>query len=536
MNLNHLKYKLIRKLFKFPVERTPKRGFIIIQVDGLSYEAFKFAIEKNYFPKLKKLIKRNEFSYKMFKTSLPSNTPYFQKVLFYGDTTKYPGFRWIDKKNKKYYSFKLPETAELEEKKIKQKNLVGILKNGASYYNIFSGDAQRNYLVLSKILTKSISSKIGGLKLLLIILLNIPTMLRVLFWSLREIFREFSDWFYFYINNLPQRDFKLFPIIRIFNNVIVNEYITQGVCMEIICGTPKIFATYNAYDEASHQRGVDSKSSFKVLKLIDKSIWKIYKMTKNKKNFRKYDIFILSDHGQKKSLPFSFIFKKKFSDLILKYEKNFKITETGYEMSALPIIEKIKLLSKERKIPKFVGLLFPEINSKKFKITKNFHENIKIINFGSFSQIYFLNFQEKLTFEKINKIYPLFLLHILSHKSVKFLVVEDNKENVIILEKSGFIKVNNKKIIEKSGKISIPMETIYEIKELAKSEHAGDILIFGNIINGKLINFEGQMSSHGTFYDEEINCFLVFSSLKKEKMKKIQSVLDLHNFFKSNYQ
>ncbi len=534
MNLKGLKYKFIRKLFNFPIKRKPQRGFIIIQIDGLSYDIFKLALKKNYLPKIKKILEKN-YSYKSFLSGIPSNTPYFQKVLFYGDISKYPGFRWYDKRNNKYYSFKLPETAEIEEKKVKEKNFSGILKNGASYYNLFSGDAERNYLVLSKILTKSLSSKISALKLLLIIFLNIPALFKVAFWGIREFYHEICDWLYFYLNNLPQRDFKFFPFLRIFNNVIINEYITQGACVEIICGTPKIYLTYNAYDEASHQRGPESKSALNILKLIDKSVWRIFKLANKKGNIRKYDFFILSDHGQKKAIPFRFVFKKDFKDVIMRYGKNIKVNESKKEISVLPIIEKIRLLSKEKKIPRFIYYLFPYIKYKKLTITQDFGENIKIVNFGVFSQIYFVNFKDRLFFEDINSNFPLLLPFILSHRSISFIIVMDKNRNTLFLGKKGFLKVKTGEILEKSGYFDLNKKYLRELEEISNHEFAGDILIFGNIINGRIINFEGQMSAHGTFYDEEISCFLIFPNNKLSYISKVDYTMSLHNFFKNYY-
>ncbi len=535
MNLNALKYKFIRWLFNFPKFRAPQRGFIIIQIDGLSFETFKKALNKNYLPKIKKILKKN-YNYKKFLSGIPSNTPYFQKVLFYGDLEKYPGFRWYDKKLKKYFSFKLPETAEIEEKKIKDKNFEGILKNGASYFNLFSGDASRAYLTLSQIFKTDLKTNISAFKLFTIILLNIPALIKVVFWSIVELFNEIFDFLFYKLSHLPQRDFKFYPFLRIFNNVVINEYITQGAMVEVICGTPKIYITYNAYDEAAHQRGVISKSSLNILRLIDKSVWRIFKLSQNKKNFRKYDFFILSDHGQIPSIPFSFIFRKNFEDIIHSYKEKISTVGEEKETHILSVIEKIKNLSRKKKIPRFIYNLFPDLENKKYQdIEIHKDSKIKIINFGTFSQIYFTDYQERLAFEDINEKFPLILLEILSHKSVKFLSVVDKDNNVIFLGKNGFLKVKNDKIIDFSGDLPFEKKFIKELNDLTLCEKAGDILIFGNIINGKIVNFEGQLTAHGTFYDDEMSCFILYPKYREKFIKKVNKTYDLHIFFKNTY-
>ena len=244
--LNLFKLTLIKKFLQFPQNKEIKRGFIIIQLDGLSFETLQIALNKGYLKNIKKYILNNKFELKTIYSPLPSNTPYFQKAILYGDKDTLPGFRWFDKTSQKYYSFLNPETAELVEKKIKTKFRKGILENGASYFNFYSGDANRSYLTMSKIFNTSLKNRITGLKLTLIIFLNIFTIFRIIYLSFKELINEIKDNLFYYFNDLSQRSSMLFPFLRIFNNVILTEYITSGVCFEIICGTPKIYLTLNA--------------------------------------------------------------------------------------------------------------------------------------------------------------------------------------------------------------------------------------------------------------------------------------------------
>jgi Type I phosphodiesterase / nucleotide pyrophosphatase. len=85
-------------------------------------------------------------------------------------------------------------------------------------------------------------------------------------------------------------------------NVIFKEIETFGAIMDISRGVPSIYSDYIGYDELSHHRGPYSYSALRTLKAIDRKIYHINKAVL--KSERKYDIFIISDHGHTPSVPF----------------------------------------------------------------------------------------------------------------------------------------------------------------------------------------------------------------------------------------
>ena len=500
------------------------------------------SIEKGYLKKLKKVIAENNLDIKKIYSGLPSNTPNFQKTLMYGDDDYIPGFRWFDKTEGKYYTFKNPETSEYLEKMIKNKGKTGILKEGASYFNFFSGDAHRSYLTMSKIFTSSLSGKISGFKIFLIIILNVFNIIKILYRTVKEIIREFIDLLYYYLNNLNQRTLIFFPFLRIFNNVILHEYITNGVCFEIICGTPKIYVTFNSYDELAHQRGPIARSTLKTLKSIDKSIFKIYQFAK-KSNLRKYDIFILSDHGAAKSYPFYKLFRKDLKDVVLKYKEHIadsNISPTTKSATInVAILEKIKLLSEKGEIPKFLSKIFPVLRLNKGKKKRIFDDfkphKINVVSFGPVSHVYFNFNEKKLTFNEINKKYPYFIIDILAHKGIGAVIVED-AENVLLLMKHSYIKICNGKIIEgELNKIFPDEKIIFDIEKIAKLNSSGDLIVVANFLNGQIINFEDQMSCHGGIGLGQTDAFVIYPGYRKSYFSGIDTPLDMHKYFKSFY-
>jgi len=534
--LNLFKLTLIKKFLQFPQNKEIKRGFIIIQLDGLSFETLQIALNKGYLKNIKKYILNNKFELKTIYSPLPSNTPYFQKAILYCDKDTLPGFRWFDKTSQKYYSFLNAETAELVEKKIKTKFRKGILENGASYFNFYSGDANRSYLTMSKIFNTSLKNRITGLKLTLIIFLNIFTIFRIIYLSFKELINEIKDNLFYYFNDLSQRSSMLFPFLRIFNNVILTEYITSGVCFEIICGTPKIYLTLNAYDELAHQRGPTSRSSLKILKLLDISILRIYQFAKYSKH-KKYDVFILSDHGSANALPFYKLFKKDIKDILKKYqiEKHSDLFYQKKQKIHIHILKKIQIMSQRGDIPKIISKIARKKSTER-KIDKFNIKELNLISFGPVSHLYFNKFKKKITFKKILKEYNFIIVELLSHKGIGWLCMDGIDNSVIILEKKSYFKIKKGDIIEGNiDKVPIKKHDLYYLENLVKHKNSGDIIIFSNYFNNHVINFEDQMSCHGGLGFNQNNAFIIYPQHRKAKLENRNTPVELYNFFYKSY-
>ncbi len=552
-NLGKFKLSIIRKFLNISLKKDVKRGFVIIQIDGLSHKTLQHALQNGYLPNIKKYILNGKFKEKNFYSGFPSNTPNFQKQIMFGDDEPLPGFRWYDKFNKIFYTFTSPETAEYMEKAVKNKNNIGILKGGVSYYNLFSGDADRSYLTLSKIFHTNLKVRLTGFKLFLLIFLNFFTITKIIFLGIKEIFREIKDKIYFYFNDLSDRDFIFFPLLRVFNNVIINEYITNAVCLEILSGTPKIYVTFNAYDEISHQRGPFHRGSLKTLKAIDKSILKIYKFV-TESTLRRYDIYILSDHGEAPSLPFFKLFKKQLKDIVLKYREHLEVAQHGSQVLKsesfnVLVLKKIKSFALNAEIPKILSKFILKKGEMSNILEKFQSKQISLISFGPVSHLYFTGFYKKLDFNEINNEFPLLIFDILTHKSIGAIALQDGT-TALLLFKNGSVKILNGEIKFQSFKgetfdndfANLFIKEILnnaslrsDIEKTTMLKHSGDLIIFSNFIMNGVVNFEDQMSCHGGIGQGQTDAFVIFPKHQTKKFSTINAPTDLYRFFKTNY-
>ncbi|MFN2226418.1 MAG: hypothetical protein ACK2UY_08930, partial [Anaerolineae bacterium] len=74
-----------------------RRGFIIIELDGVAYDYIRLALREGAMPYLARLLAGRRLRLARWRCGLPSTTPASQAGILYGNNWDIPGFRWYDK-------------------------------------------------------------------------------------------------------------------------------------------------------------------------------------------------------------------------------------------------------------------------------------------------------------------------------------------------------------------------------------------------------------------------------------------------------
>ena len=88
---------LARGLGRPGVSPDQRRGFIIIQIDGLSHDHLIQAIAAGHMPYLARLLATQRLAVAPWRCGLPSTTPAAQAGIMFGNRYDIPGFRWYEK-------------------------------------------------------------------------------------------------------------------------------------------------------------------------------------------------------------------------------------------------------------------------------------------------------------------------------------------------------------------------------------------------------------------------------------------------------
>ncbi|MBQ2961613.1 phage holin family protein [Methanobrevibacter sp.] len=303
--------KEMKSLYK---ESNDKEGFIFLEIDGLSYNTLRKALERGDMPTLSKWIEDGNHRLTRWETDLSSQTSSSQAGILHGNNSNIPAFRWLEKDNgNTIISSNGMENSEIIEKRIS--NGMGLLSNkGASRSNLFSGDAEDHILTFSN-LTKSASIKTTSWYYIY----SRPYVItRILILFIADIFMEvISRIRQLFLNVQPRLKWRGFAyyIARAGTNVAMREATTYTIIGDIFAGHYNaIYATYMGYDEIAHHSGVEDYDAFYALRQIDKQFRRIEKAIE--KSERDYNLIILSDHGQTNGITFKQKYEISLNDLV----------------------------------------------------------------------------------------------------------------------------------------------------------------------------------------------------------------------------
>ena len=124
-----------------PSEGTSEEpGLLMIQIDGLGRKQFEAALAAGKMPFLRQLLTRDGYEMRTFYPGIPATTPAVQAELYYGVRSAVPAFSFFDRALKKIGRLWDPEWAKAREASC-AKEAEGLLKNGSSWSNIYTGGA-----------------------------------------------------------------------------------------------------------------------------------------------------------------------------------------------------------------------------------------------------------------------------------------------------------------------------------------------------------------------------------------------------------
>ncbi len=313
----YYRYILEKEMKVIYRNRTDKEGFIFLEIDGLSHEIFRRALENGDMPTVSRWIENHSHKLTLWETDLSSQTSSSQAGILHGNNNNIPAFRWVEKDNEN----RIISSNGFSDSKIIEKRISdgkGLLSfNGASRSNLFSGDAKDHLLTLSKF-SQSESIKSNSW----FYLFSTPYVIaRILLLFLFDMIMEFISRIRHTVKKIEPRikwrGLKYY-VARAGANIVTREATTFTLIGDIFAGQYNvIYATYMGYDEIAHHSGVDDFDSFYSLRQIDKQFKHIENAINNSN--RDYKVIVLSDHGQSKGPSFKQKFGIDLNELVSEF-------------------------------------------------------------------------------------------------------------------------------------------------------------------------------------------------------------------------
>jgi hypothetical protein len=248
---------------------SPAPGMIMIQVDGLSREQFEAAIARNRLPFLKRMMRNGHFTTAAFYSGLPSTTPAVQAEVMYGIRCAVPAFQFVDRSTGRVFRMSEQQCAKEVAAELSERS-EPLLKDGASYSNIFSGGSSDAFGCSETADVNMVLQIINPVKILVVCLTYSLTLLRILGLAVVEVgiavydmaqgILQRRDW---------QSELKFVPA-RAFICIVIREWLRVLVKLAIERGSPVIVCgDFNAGPKSSIIRQLSTNLSCVQSEAID---------------------------------------------------------------------------------------------------------------------------------------------------------------------------------------------------------------------------------------------------------------------------
>lgn len=530
-------------------------GVLMLEIDGLSANTLKKAIDNNIMPTLKSWIENGTHTLKEWETDLSSQTGASQAGILHGNNNNIVAYRWVEKRNDNriMVSGKLSHAPEIEEK-ISNGN--GLLKNGISIANMFSGDSKLSALTSSKL--HSITRIYN--KTLHTVFLDSYNFQRIFVLFLWDILMEFKSQIRHRIRNVQPRIRRgiVYAAVRAGANVVLREATTEILTSELFRGEiDTAYATYMGYDEVAHHSGVEDKDVWGVLKQIDLQFSRLTSAIEM--NDRDYQIVVLSDHGQsygatfkqrygitlgnyvRHLLPNDITFFKNeynidhFRDAVIPENKQLlNIKERvgnirddlfeddgavqnirkGLEEHKPKIIfeneQYLNLREKYSNSPEYITCHdYVELSTKKAKDSE-----LIVLGSGNLGLIYLTQWKERLNYEELVMLFPELIPGLVSHSGIGFIMVNSITNGAMVIGQRGIYYLDTDEIVGENPLEGFGENAAKHLKRQNSFENMPDILVnsFYDEKHDEVCAFEEIIGSHGGLGGNQTKPFILYPS------------------------
>jgi len=570
-----LKYgAMARRLGRSTVSTDDRRGFIILQIDGLSHSHFKQGLDDGAMPYVNRQLTSGQLVVAPWRCGVPSSTPAVQAGMMFGNRFDIPGFRWYEKdRGTMMTPQRLDQISAVRDRISEGKR--GILSGGSCYVSMFDGDAELALFTLSTLRRQRFFESLRGVGLLVLFLLSPFRVLRVLGLAVadyasrlvrrllglaRSLSKRLKDAVYPYahLRRLSERREErpgvlnpldiVSPLLYAATDALFTEVQTFGVMLDIYRRVPAIYANYNRYDEVAHELGPDHPAAFRVLRGIDRRIHQIDRMRAHYRK-REYDLYLMSDHGNTPAVPFSWQNGSTLGQhLIAAIGEGLSLDEhaerhTHVSDRARYLREELRALE-ESASPRFRDLVTAarryvdrsvgETASLDYDLERQ--EDVVVSASGSLAHIYFNISQRPLDMIELLLLYPHLLDHVTTTRGIGAVIGRAGERTLVLGRERGTLEIGSTvNLVERPNPLAPFGDVSYateQIHRLAHFPHAGDLIVLGEAQeDGKVVTFESQAATHGGLGGPQTRPFIVWPTERILKPETLRDAEDLYPYF-----
>jgi uncharacterized membrane protein YvlD (DUF360 family) len=540
--------RLISQILKLTLrpKKTDTPGVLLMEIDGLSEPVLKRALKQGYMPTLAEWIERGSHQITNWECDLSSQTSASQAGILLGDNFDIPAFRWYEKENKKKMVSNHPnDTAEIE-RRVSSGD--GLLKDGASRSNLFSGDAPEAIFTASTLTDLSKQSNQDFYPLIM----GPYNFIRVVLLFIWEVIVELRAARYQRRHNVLPRVHRggSYPLLRASTVVLLRELTTYILIGDMLEGVPIVYATYVGYDEVAHHSGVERPDALEVLYKLDEQFDRLESAAKLAP--RPYYFVLLSDHGQTQGATFKQRYEMTLEDLVRQLVTDQHTVESVESLDAgwgtvsrfftdvlrgvIPGSENFLSRLTRRALKNRTHLDQVALGPYRDFLEQDELDpdptpaEVMVLASGNLGLIYFTDWDERMSYEEINGVFPNIIKGLTEHPGIGFILVHSEADGPLAIGAKGIYYLKDGRVQGDDPLTDFGPNAAKHLLRTANFPHVADIMVnsFYDPEKDEVAAFEELVGSHGGLGGNQTSPFVMFPSEWKLQKESIIGAPELH--------
>ncbi|MCP4571160.1 MAG: hypothetical protein GY838_02295 [bacterium] len=515
-------YRLGRRFGPRP-ERKPLRGLLILQVDGLSLGSLRRVLERGRMPTMTAMLARGSHRLHAWHCGVPSNTPAVQAGLFYGDRHNVPGYRWFDRTAQRLCVVSQPEDLRRLEAEVAARGDRPLLAGGSCVNTFMSGGAAKRLMTVSALGEAADERREGehaDFNLFFLSPFAYTTAVLGGVWDLlkglvlagaRRLDRS--------------KPHLRFSFQRVARRAVANSFLRDlsffWLKQDMVRGVPVIYSNFVGYDDVAHHAGPVSYESQLSLASFDRQLRKLRRRAGRQSPVR-YDIVLMSDHGQTPSVPFRVLCGEPLAATVARLVG---VARTGeYDPGRVFNPDQsytAHLLAELEETPS--GALGWAAKRSRRTLSRLAEGDapvgaddaeVVVCESGSLAHVYFTGHERPLHLEEICVLYPGLVESLTRHLGIGLVLAGREFGDAVALCDGGVRNLITGQLggdHDPLGPFRQPDRWAGELAQLLSYPDSGDLVLHGTwpVEGDNVVVFEEQISSHGGIGGAQSEPFLL---------------------------
>ncbi|MFB9956739.1 alkaline phosphatase family protein [Cellulomonas denverensis] len=479
-------------------------GLLVVQLDGVAAPVLEQAVDADLVPTMTRWVTAGTHRPDRWWARIPSTTPASQAGILHGAADRICSFRWWDRDVGRLVVTNHPDDAAMVEHRLSDGR--GLLAGGgAAVATMFSGDAARQFLVMSQA-RRGIGPGAPYLRffaspfvLARAVTLTLGEVIKELYQGRRQRLRDVRP-------RVPRRGW--YVLLRGVTNVLLRDLATALTAEQLVRGVPVLYLSLVDYDEVAHHAGPTRPESLRSLEGLDRVLGTLERVCEVAP--RDYRIVVLSDHGQTLGPTFEQVTGRTLPDLVhrLMAEPGLDTVQAAGDEEWGPLnafLASVRPRGEDRSVvlgPQGKGRSGDRRadSSRPAGVrTGSAPPDVAVTGSGNLGMVWFPRVDHRLTLEEIDARWPGLVGGLAAAPGIAVVLVDTAARGLAAVGPAGIAWLEGDRVVEGTDPLApFGPHAAPDLARLGRLGNVGDLVLLSELTaDGWVHAFEGQVGSHG---------------------------------------